>query len=239
MEKRKCGDSDLELSVLGLGCWAFGGGKYWGYSDQEAINKMVKSAVDLGINYFDTAEAYNEGNSERSLGEAIQGIPRDKLIIGTKISPSNTNPQVLVEHCEASLKRIKTDYIDLYMVHWPITLKAIAHFTDQKVECPSINDAFATLRRLKEQGKIRWSFRNECGQPQDVVAAYFMVVSPRAQGGTSMEDTQLYAMLLGIKFPWRVNKVQVDMVLTRIDIWVEEAPGTKLPCAVCKQEMSV
>jgi myo-inositol catabolism protein IolS len=156
MEKRKCGDSDLELSVLGLGCWAFGGGKYWGYSDQEAINKMVKSAVDLGINYFDTAEAYNEGNSERSLGEAIQGIPRDKLIIGTKISPSNTNPQVLVEHCEASLKRIKTDYIDLYMVHWPITLKAIAHFTDQKVECPSINDAFATLRRLKEQGKIRY-----------------------------------------------------------------------------------
>jgi myo-inositol catabolism protein IolS len=87
MEKRKCGDSDLELSVLGLGCWAFGGGTYWGYSDQEAINKTVRSSVDLGITYFDTAEAYNDGNSERSLGEAIQGIPRDKLIIGTKISP--------------------------------------------------------------------------------------------------------------------------------------------------------
>jgi len=156
MEKRKCGNSDLELSVLGLGCWAFGGGKYWGNQDQEDVIKTVKSAVDLGINYFDTAEAYNDGNSESSLGEAIQGIPRDKLIIGTKISPSNTNPKVLMEHCEASLKRLKTDYIDLYMVHWPITLKAIAHFTDQKVKCPSIEDAFVTLRKLKEQGKIRY-----------------------------------------------------------------------------------
>ena len=156
MEKRKCGNSDLELSVLGLGCWAFGGGKYWGNQDQKDVNKTVKSAVDLGINYYDTAEAYNDGNSENSLGEAIQGIPRDKLIIGTKISPSNTNPKVLMEHCEASLKRLKTDYIDLYMVHWPITLKAIVHFTDQKVECPSIQDAFVTLRKLKEQGKIRY-----------------------------------------------------------------------------------
>ena len=54
-----------------------------------------------------------------------------------------------------------------------------------------------------------------------------------------MEDTQLYGMLLGIKFPWRVIKVQVDMALSRIDVWVEEAPGTKFPCAVCKQETSV
>ena len=54
-----------------------------------------------------------------------------------------------------------------------------------------------------------------------------------------MEDTQLYAMLLGIKFPWRVNKVQVDIALSRIDVWVEEAPGTKFSCAVCKQETSV
>ncbi len=54
-----------------------------------------------------------------------------------------------------------------------------------------------------------------------------------------MEDTQLYAMLLGIKFPWRVSKVQVDMALSSIDVWVEEAPGTKFSCAVCKQETSV
>jgi transposase len=54
-----------------------------------------------------------------------------------------------------------------------------------------------------------------------------------------MEDTQLYAMLLGIKFPWRVNGVQVDMASNRIDVWFEEAPGTKFPCAVCTQEASV
>jgi transposase len=54
-----------------------------------------------------------------------------------------------------------------------------------------------------------------------------------------MEDTQLYAMLLGIKFPWRVNGVQVDMASNRIDVWIEEAPGTKFPCAVCTQEAPV
>lgn len=156
MERRKSGNSNLELSVLGLGCWPFGGGKYWGGQDQQVVNDTIKAAVDLGVNYFDTAEAYNDGESERSVGIAIQGVPRDKVIIGTKISPSNTKPDVLVEHCEQSLKRLGTDYIDLYMVHWPITLKAIGHFTTETMECPKVDDAFAALRKLKEEGKVRY-----------------------------------------------------------------------------------
>lgn len=156
METRKSGKSQLELAVLGLGCWPFGGGKYWGGQDQKDVNDVVKAAVDLGINYFDTAEAYNDGESEKSLGIAIKGVPRHKVIIGTKISPSNARADVLTAHCEQSLQRLGTDYIDLYMVHWPITSKAIAHFTDEKIEVPSVDDAFATLRRLKEQGKIRY-----------------------------------------------------------------------------------
>lgn len=156
MEKRKCGNSDLELSVLGLGCWPFGGGTYWGGQEQGVVNDIIKAAVDLGINYFDTAEVYNDGASEQSLGIAIKQVPRDQVIIGTKISPANTQPEILISHCEESLRRLGTDYIDLYMVHWPITPKAIAHFNSEQIDCPRVEDAFATLRKLKAQGKIRY-----------------------------------------------------------------------------------
>lgn len=156
METRKCGKSALELAVLGLGCWPFGGGKYWGGQDQRDVNQVVQAAVELGINYFDTAEAYNDGASEESLGIAIGAVPRDKVIIGTKISPSNTRPDALAAHCEQSLARLGTDYIDLYMVHWPITAKAIAHFTAEPLTPPAVEEAFAALRKLQEQGKIRF-----------------------------------------------------------------------------------
>lgn len=154
MKYRKCGRSDLELSAVGLGCWAFGSGKYWGEQSQKDVEEVVLGAVDLGINYFDTAEAYNDGSSESSLGDALKSVPREKVVIGTKISPSNTEPAVLKKHCDDSLKRLKTDYIDLYMVHWPITPHSIKHFTDKEI-CPSTEDAFATLAELRKEGKIR------------------------------------------------------------------------------------
>lgn len=158
MKKRLCKNSGLELSILGTGCWTFGGGDYWGDQNQKDVNNVVQESINMGINYFDTAEAYNEGRSESSLGEAIVGIPRDKLLIGTKISPSNCYKTTLVEHCEASLKRLKTDYIDIYMVHWPIHPYSIRHFTKdiQIIENPpKISDAMETLQELKKQGKIR------------------------------------------------------------------------------------
>jgi len=89
MQKRVCKNTDLELSVLGTGCWSFGSGSYWGNQDQKDVNQVVHASVDLGINYFDTAEAYNDGRSESSLGEAIREIQRDKALIGSKVSPSN------------------------------------------------------------------------------------------------------------------------------------------------------
>jgi myo-inositol catabolism protein IolS len=75
MEKRLCKNSGLGLSVTGTGCWAFGGGEYWGDQNQKDVNDVVHASVDLGINYFDTAEVYNEGRSESSLGEAISSTP--------------------------------------------------------------------------------------------------------------------------------------------------------------------
>jgi myo-inositol catabolism protein IolS len=158
MEKRICKNSGLELSVLGTGCWAFGGGEYWGDQNQNDVNNVVHASVNMGINYFDTAEAYNEGRSESSLGEAIIGIPRDWLLIGTKVSPSNCYKETLIEHCEASLKRLQTDYIDLYMVHWPLHPHSIRHFTKDILiieNPPEIIEAIETLQVLKQQGKIR------------------------------------------------------------------------------------
>jgi aryl-alcohol dehydrogenase-like predicted oxidoreductase len=143
MEKRKCGKSDIEVSILGIGCWSYGGDEnsYWGNQEQSAVNEVVAAALDRGINYFDTAEGYNDGRSEEALGVALKGR-RDEAVISTKISPNNTAPEVLREHCEASLKRLQTEYIDIYYVHWPITQH-------------SVEDAFATLSDLKQAGKIR------------------------------------------------------------------------------------
>ena len=159
MEKRVCENSGTEMSVLGTGCWAFGGGEYWGEQNQKDVNEVVHASIDLGINYFDTAEAYNEGRSESSLGEAIKGVSRDKILIGTKVSPSNCYKETLIEHCNASLKRLQTDYIDLYMIHWPIHPHSIRHFTEdtQIIENPpKIEEAWEAMQILKKQGKIRY-----------------------------------------------------------------------------------
>lgn len=141
MEKRPCGRSGIAISVLGIGCWSFGGGDYWGPQDQRDVEAVVRRALDCGVNYFDTAEGYNEGRSEESLGQALKGRRRE-AIIGTKVSPSHTEPQTLRRHCEASLRRLQTDVIDIYMVHWPIP-------------SPRVADAFSTLQALQAEGKIR------------------------------------------------------------------------------------
>ena len=158
MEIRECGASGLKLSVLGIGCWSFGGedADYWGRQDQADAEKVVRRAVELGVNYFDTAEAYNSGRSETALGQVIRGVSRDSIVIGTKIAPSNAFPGRITEHCESSLRRLATDYIDLYMVHWPLTRKAIASFDRSITVPPGVDDAFAELMRLREQGKIRF-----------------------------------------------------------------------------------
>jgi aryl-alcohol dehydrogenase-like predicted oxidoreductase len=143
MERRGYGSSGFTLPVLGIGCWAYGGGEsdYWGPQDQKDVDGVVARALDAGINYFDTAEAYNEGRSEEALGRALKGR-RKQAIIGTKVLPAYTEPSALRQHCEASLRRLSTDFIDIYMVHWPIV--------DQPVE-----GAFTTLAGLQAEGKIR------------------------------------------------------------------------------------
>lgn len=141
MESVELGNSGLLVSVLGLGCAPLGGGGGWGEATLNQASSTVHAALDLGINFFDTAESYNSGRSEELLGYALFGR-RDKAVIATKISPQNTEPNVIRDHCEGSLKRLKTDYIDLYQIHWPIV--------DRDTE-----QIFLTLRSLQEEGKIR------------------------------------------------------------------------------------
>lgn len=151
--------TDLHLSIIGTGCWSFGGGDYWGHQNQHDATAVVHASINHGINYFDTAEVYNDGRSELSLGEALKGIPREKLIIGSKVSPSNTYPGILEKHCEDSLRRLQTDYIDIFMVHWPIHPHSIRHFTnDNNIidNPPTISDAFESLQKLQKDGKIRY-----------------------------------------------------------------------------------
>jgi len=159
MKYRKIINTDLKLSLMGTGCWAFGGGEYWGAQSQKDANDVVHASVANGINYFDTAEVYNEGRSESSLGVAIQGISRDKLIIGTKVSPSNTYAGTLEKHCEASLRRLQLDCIDIYMLHWPIHPHSMRHFTsDEQIinHPPPLQEVFDGLKNLQKAGKIKY-----------------------------------------------------------------------------------
>jgi aryl-alcohol dehydrogenase-like predicted oxidoreductase len=141
MEIRQLGKSAIRVSALGLGCWPLGGGPGWGDQDLADSLEAVHAALDAGITLFDTAEAYNDGHSEEVVGLALRGR-RSEAVIATKVSPNNCAPATLRAHCEASLQRLGTDYIDLYQVHWPITDHPLP-------------EAFATLQALQTEGKIR------------------------------------------------------------------------------------
>lgn len=152
MKKRRCGRFELELPALGVGCWAFGGGSYWGEQSQRDVDGVAQAAIDLGANFFDTAEGYNDGESEIALGKALKGR-RHAAILGSKLSPANAGPENMRKHCEASLKRLGTDYLDIYMLHWPINERSVQGAPEK---LPALSDALDGLRQLKREGKIRY-----------------------------------------------------------------------------------
>ena len=169
---KKLGNSDIYVSPLTLGCWSFGGGEYWGERSQQDINHVVSVALDIGINAFDTAEVYNDGASERSLGIALKGR-RDKAVVISKISPSNCHH--VRQHCIQSLQRLDMDYLDVYMIHWPINPLAVKHFTSNEQVIgapPTIEEAYQQLEELKKEGLIRAIGMSNFGRKQmgEVVA---------------------------------------------------------------------
>ena len=151
----KLGNSDIYISRLAVGTWPFGGGDYWGEKSQQDVNNVVSTALDLGINTFDTAEVYNNGDSERSLGIALKGL-RDKAVVISKISPSNCRH--VRQHCINSLQRLNMDYLDVYMLHWPVNPLAVKHFTSNEqtiASPPTVEEAYQQLAELKNEGLIR------------------------------------------------------------------------------------
>jgi myo-inositol catabolism protein IolS len=141
MQYRELGKSGIQVSIIAMGCWAFAGDMTWGpQEDQESI-AAVHAALDAGVNLFDTAEGYGDGSSEEVLGRALVGR-RDRAVIATKVSPDHLAPDDLRASCEASLRRLRTDVIDLYQVHWPSRQVPLA-------------DTVGALQQLQEAGKIR------------------------------------------------------------------------------------
>ncbi len=115
------GDTDQKVSSIGLGTWQFGT-KGWGYGidfDKGIAIKIVHRALDEGISIIDTAEVYGGGKSEKIIGEAIQGYDREKIVLTTKFFPIAVRPSSVERAVKRSLERLKTDYIDIYLQHWP------------------------------------------------------------------------------------------------------------------------
>ncbi|HEX5998701.1 MAG TPA: aldo/keto reductase [Hyphomicrobiaceae bacterium] len=145
MKYRRVGKSGLTVSEIGMGCVAFSN-----FVEMPAVKAVVDCALDLGVNYFDTADSYGIGISEEKLGAALEGR-RHKAVIATKFSnrvdegPNDigTSRKHIIDACEASLKRLKTDYIDLYQVHWP----------DRQTP---IEETLRALDDLVRAGKVRY-----------------------------------------------------------------------------------
>jgi aryl-alcohol dehydrogenase-like predicted oxidoreductase len=163
--KRSLGRSGIKVSALGMGCWAIGGPFWageipqgWGEVDDNESIRAIHAALDLGVNFFDTANVYGAGHSEQVLGQAVAGR-RSQVVIATKfnaifdedtrhVTGSDTSPEGIRLACEASLRRLNTDTIDLYQFH------------DNGYLAEKAAPVRDTLETLVGQGKIRsygWS----------------------------------------------------------------------------------
>lgn len=141
MKYRKLGKTELQVSTIAMGCWAIVGDETWGKQDEQDAIAAFHTALDLGINFFDSAEGYGAGRSEELLARGIAGHRRE-VIIATKVGGGHLAPDDVIAACERSLRRLKTDYIDLYQIHWP----------NRKVP---LEETVTALETLQKQGKIR------------------------------------------------------------------------------------
>ncbi|GHO70730.1 oxidoreductase [Ktedonobacter sp. SOSP1-52] len=152
MQTRRFGKTDMQITPLGIGAWAMGGGGWdagWGSQDDQESITTIKRGLDLGINWIDTAAVYGLGHSEEVVGKAIKG--RERPLIFTKCSlvwdekrqiSNSLKANSIKREAEASLKRLGVDYIDLYQIHWPNPE-------------PDIEEGWSKLAELKREGKVR------------------------------------------------------------------------------------
>jgi aryl-alcohol dehydrogenase-like predicted oxidoreductase len=154
MQTRQLGNSDIYITPLGVGAWAMGGAGWlfsWSHQDDDASIAAIHAALDAGMNWIDTAAVYGLGHSEEVVARALKGRANRPYVFTKCARVWDENRQIgkslkadsVRRECEASLRRLKVDAIDLYQIHWPEP--------DEDVE-----EGWATLARLKEEGKVRW-----------------------------------------------------------------------------------
>lgn len=156
MEYANLGQSDVEVSRVGLGLWNISGGSDWEKTDERQAIETIHAAYDSGVTFFDTAEAYGDGYSEEVLGSALDGLDRDDVVVASKVWSDNLAYDDLRAACEASLDRLGTDYIDVYYVHY------------QNPDIP-VSETMRALRDLQAEGRIRVPAVSNTG-PVDLAA---------------------------------------------------------------------
>ncbi len=144
MRYEQLGRTGIRISKIGLGTWQFGA-SYWGWGrelgEEDAIS-IIREAVDLGINFIDTAEIYGWGRSERIVGRALRSIDREEVVIATKVFPYRVTVSGVLKALRNSLRRLNTGYVDLYQIHWPSPIFPL-------------KGAMRALERELEEGRIR------------------------------------------------------------------------------------
>lgn len=142
MRYRKLGRTDLNVSAICQGTWSVATRDiFWDGQDRKDSLAAIRAGLDAGVNFFDTAPAYGNGEAEEILGEAL-GSRRGEVIVATKVPPTDLEPDKLRQSCERSLRALRTDYIDLYQIHWPS-------------KTLPLEPAWRTLEALQREGKIR------------------------------------------------------------------------------------
>jgi aryl-alcohol dehydrogenase-like predicted oxidoreductase len=157
MQTRKLGNSDLNISRVGFGAWAIGGGGWefgWGQQEDADSIAAIKRSLDLGVNWIDTAAVYGTGHSEEIVAKAVKEWHGSRPYIFTKcVMVWNEHRKIRMEfsadsirrECEASLRRLQVSAIDLYQMHWPPADNG-----------PGLEEAWQTLAALQKEGKVRW-----------------------------------------------------------------------------------
>jgi aryl-alcohol dehydrogenase-like predicted oxidoreductase len=206
MEFRQLGKSGLKVPVLSYGTGTFGGGteffKAWGSSDVAEATRLVDVCMDAGVNLFDTADVYSDGQSETILGKAISRR-RDKVLISTKATfrqsaskdPNDvgSSRHHLIQACEASLRRLGTDYIDIYHLHGFDALTPV-------------EEVLSTLNNLVLSGKVRYI---ACSNFSGWHLMKSLDVSDR-YGWTRYVGHQVYYSLIGREYEWELMPLGLD-----------------------------
>ncbi|WP_224242564.1 aldo/keto reductase [Hyalangium gracile] len=157
MQKRQLGNSDLHITPIGFGAWAIGGGGWafaWGPQDDHQSIRSIRRALDLGINWIDTAAVYGLGHSEEVVAKALEGrsgrpylFTKCGLVWDSKGQVRNElGADSIRRECEASLRRLKVDTIDLYQIHWPL----------EEDSLEGLEEGWKAMAELQRQGKVRW-----------------------------------------------------------------------------------